>query len=156
MNLATRAYFHRKFVTYIVLTETLLTKVTALAASFDPRISIYSFFCVVCPYFMYYECGDIYFSPNYWFICQRRKSDLSPFLRRTTKDSPTATPYLPFVRGIHRLPVDSPHKFPVMWKVFSCHVVFMQLRINRKYGSVDLRVKRQPNWSEQWTQCYPR
>ena len=32
--------------------------------------------------------------------------------------------YWPFVMGIHRWPVDSPHKGPVMWKVFPlCDII---------------------------------
>ena len=31
----------------------------------------------------------------------------------------------PFVKGIHWWPVDSPHKGPVMWKVFSYHDINM-------------------------------
>ena len=31
----------------------------------------------------------------------------------------------PFVSVMHLWPVDSPHKLPVMWKVFSCHQVIM-------------------------------
>ena len=34
----------------------------------------------------------------------------------------------PFVRGIHRWPVDSPHKWPVIQKVFPCHVIVMMRR----------------------------
>ena len=32
---------------------------------------------------------------------------------------------LAFVRGIHRWLVDSPHKGPVMWKLFLCHDIIM-------------------------------
>ena len=33
--------------------------------------------------------------------------------------------YWPFVMGIHQGLVDSPHKGPVMWKKFLCHVIIM-------------------------------
>ena len=33
--------------------------------------------------------------------------------------------YRPLVRGIHRWPVDSPHKGPVIWKAFPCHDVII-------------------------------
>ena len=43
-----------------------------------------------------------------------------------TKDNVKAPHSWLFVRGIHRWPVDSPHKGPAMWKVFPCHFIFMQ------------------------------
>ena len=36
--------------------------------------------------------------------------------------------YWPFVRGIHRWPVDSPHKGPVTWKLFPLDDVIMTIR----------------------------
>ena len=35
----------------------------------------------------------------------------------------------PFVKGMHRWPVDSPHKGPVMWNEFPFHDVFMLVKI---------------------------
>ena len=39
----------------------------------------------------------------------------------------------PFVRAIHRSPVDSPHKGPVMRKCFTCHDVIMYLNVSICY-----------------------
>ena len=40
-----------------------------------------------------------------------------------------ATRYWPFVRGIHRRPVNSPHKGPVTWKMFPFDDVIMCVHI---------------------------
>ena len=48
---------------------------------------------------------------NYGFVCSSKKSLSFP-------DPHAILPYWPFVKGIHRSPVDSLHKGPVMWKVF--------------------------------------
>ena len=39
--------------------------------------------------------------------------------------------YCPFVRGIHRWPVDSPHKGTVMRKTFLCHDVIMKVHVRQ-------------------------
>ena len=45
------------------------------------------------------------------------------FAQANNKENTQAQCYWPFVRGIHRWPVDSPHNWPVMWKVFPWHDV---------------------------------
>ena len=44
------------------------------------------------------------------------------------KGKPPFTDYLPFVRGIHRSPVDSPHKRPVM-QTFN---IFFVVSLNKR------------------------
>ena len=44
---------------------------------------------------------------------------------------------LAFVRGIHRWPVNSPHKGPVMWKMFPLDDVIMRSQDNGSHG-IDL------------------
>ena len=44
---------------------------------------------------------------------------------QTTTNLSVCSAVYSFVVEIYRWPVDSPHKGPVMWKVFSCHVVIM-------------------------------
>ena len=39
-------------------------------------------------------------------------------LVQVNKEALKAPHYWPFVRGVHRWPVDSPHKGPVMWEAF--------------------------------------
>ena len=41
--------------------------------------------------------------------------------------------YWPFVKGIHRWPMDSPHKGPVIQKTFPCHGGFMTKQADRPY-----------------------
>ena len=41
-----------------------------------------------------------------------------------------------FVRGIHRWPMDSPYKVPVMWKAFSYNDIIMQYLRFVVYGGV--------------------
>ena len=38
-----------------------------------------------------------------------------------------SSPSLPFVRGIHRSPVNSPHKWPVTWKMYPVDDVIMDV-----------------------------
>ena len=52
---------------------------------------------------------------------------------------------LAFVREIHRWPVDSPHKGPVMRKMFPLNVVFMIIYINRSKQPILLFVRRARN-----------
>ena len=44
------------------------------------------------------------------------------------------------VRGVHQSLVDSPHKGPVIWKVFSCHDVFMVCLSHCFFFSRDVRI----------------
>ena len=37
--------------------------------------------------------------------------------------------YRPFVRTIHQYPVDSLHKWPIMWKTFASHDVLMRVKL---------------------------
>ena len=46
-------------------------------------------------------------------------------LFRLTANVKKAPNYWPFVRGIHRWPVDSPYRGPVIWKAFPCHDGFV-------------------------------
>ena len=43
-----------------------------------------------------------------------------------TKKKYQSSALLAFVKGTHWLPVDSPLKGPVMWKVFLCHAFFLK------------------------------
>ena len=52
------------------------------------------------------------------------------------KENIKAIHYWPFVRGIHRSPVDSPHKGPVILKAFPCRSILMLLIINIVWGQV--------------------
>ena len=56
-----------------------------------------------------HECHGIL---NHWQLSCYNESIKSPY-------------YWPFVRGIQRSPLDSPHKGPVIWKAFVCHNIFM-------------------------------
>ena len=47
------------------------------------------------------------------------------FVQANIKESIKAPQHWPFVKGIHRWPVDSPHKGPVMWKALPCHDIIM-------------------------------
>ena len=46
-------------------------------------------------------------------------------VQSTKEEHIKALCFWPFVRGIHRWPVDSPHKGPVIQKAFTCHDVIM-------------------------------
>ena len=50
---------------------------------------------------------------------------VQPCVHTYIKENIKAMRYWPFVRGIHRWAVDSPHKGPVTWTMFPCHDVFM-------------------------------
>ena len=52
---------------------------------------------------------------------------VQPHAQKTyLKENVKAPRLWPFVRGIRRSPVDSPHKGPVTWNLFACHDVFMR------------------------------
>ena len=48
---------------------------------------------------------------------------VSQLIRDNTKENIKGSHQWPFVRGTHRVPVDSPHKGPVMWRSYPCHDV---------------------------------
>ena len=50
---------------------------------------------------------------------------LQQFIQVCSKNTPKSSHHWPFVRAIHRWPVDSPHKGWVMRKAFPCPDVFM-------------------------------
>ena len=65
-----------------------------------------------------------------WWARWRLKSPSSrlftqPFFHDAVYRKPQSSASLAFVRGIHRWPVNSPHKGPVMWKVFPFDDVIM-------------------------------
>ena len=55
---------------------------------------------------------------------ERRRSNCSSLSRLASKKR-SKPGYWPFVRGIHRSPVDSPHKRPVNRRAFPCHDVIV-------------------------------
>ena len=56
------------------------------------------------------------------------RSSVQLFDQAYIKENIKAPRHWPFVEGIHRSPVDSPHKVPVKRKIFLCHDVIMQGR----------------------------
>ena len=48
-----------------------------------------------------------------------------PFIQSQIKENIKSTRHWAFVRGIHRWPGNSPHKWPVMWKMFPFDDVIM-------------------------------
>ena len=48
---------------------------------------------------------------------------------------------LAFVRGIHRGPVKSPHKWPVMWKMFPFDYVIMKMHLYHHWQSIKFPVE---------------
>ena len=51
-------------------------------------------------------------------------------VQANNKENIKATHHWPFVRGIHRSPVDSPHKGPVMRRAFLCNDVIIDLLLS--------------------------
>ena len=56
-----------------------------------------------------------------------------PFILAEIKENIKAPRYWPFVRGIHRGPVNSPHKWPVTRKMFPFDDVIMAYTCTSKY-----------------------
>ena len=52
-----------------------------------------------------------------------------PFIQTQIKENIKAPRYWPFVRGIHRGPVNSPHKWPVTRKMFPFDDVIMKITV---------------------------
>ena len=53
------------------------------------------------------------------------------------KENIKALRYWPFVWGIHRSPVNSPHKWPVTWKMFPFHDVMMSFQYTENLYNLD-------------------
>ena len=88
-----------------------------------------NFLLISCLYSYYYTspklCQLIQLSNNFFLY---KYSVLSYFLASSRQPVQAGKTFHfritgPFVSGIHRWPVDSPHKSPVKWKAFQCHHV---------------------------------
>ena len=62
----------------------------------------------------------------------------STFFQASIKKKKKSSASLAFVRGIHRWPVNSPHKGPVTWKMFHKHWLIMPLPGTRWSVSRDI------------------
>ena len=62
----------------------------------------------------------------------------SLFVQQVFQVNIKALHYWPFVRGIHRSPLVSPHKVPVMQKSFPCYDVIMIMKLYRRVDLIYL------------------
>ena len=68
-------------------------------------------------------------SPGYWLFIQQ-------LVLGSIKEKIKVPCYWLFVRGIHRSPLDSPHKGPVTWKPFSCDDIIMMVHLHSAHNTV--------------------
>ena len=75
------------------------------------------------------------------------------FIQVQIQENINAPRYRPLVRGIHQWPVNSPHKGPVMWKIFPYDDVIMFSGISTRKSLYETEKKYETAWGKYHLCC---
>ena len=78
------------------------------------------------------------------------RSFVQQLLQLLTTNKHQCAALLPLSEGVHQWPVDSPHKWPVMWKDFPCHDVIMHWQNPRQRLTLLSHVVLRPTWRKRF------